>query len=463
MACSIILWIATLPITGFAHLNSETSLDRWHAPGAHKVSLRSTRQEPMPMQGPALPYPLFSPMFAQRERQNVKVKYEDANDTIAGIGISPPLNIDFVNKFPKFTDPSTVFTYPNTPMDSNSGPPLVSPAIVPLGKLPLTDFISNRKDILYYGPLDFGTPAQQLTVDIDTGSADLWVASDCDECSTKQFRTDQSQTINHDDEDFSVAYGSGEVFGTIAEDVVSVAGLTSEQQTIGLVEMESSDFQGYPNSGILGLAFSTISSTGKPTLFENLMKENKLMAPFFSVHLTRGTEDGSELCLGCFDVTKTTGQVKWVPVSSKTYWAVNITRLYSDGIDISVPDDFVAAIDTGTTLIYVPDPIAQTIYSSIAGAKSIDRFGPGFFSYPCTSSPDIRFTFGGIEFEMNDEDFNIGRLPDSSDCIGGIVSLGSDFPSNIAIIGDEFLKSWYTVYDYSNGARVGFAPSINNM
>lgn len=41
-------------------------------------------------------------------------------------------------------------------------------------------------------------------------------------------------------------------------------------------------------------------------------------------------------------MTKTTGQVKWVPVSSKTYWAVNITRLYSDGIDIAVPDDFVA-------------------------------------------------------------------------------------------------------------------------
>lgn len=76
---------------------------------------------------------------------------------------------------------------------------------------------------------------------------------------------------------------------------MNLAGLTSEHQTIGLVEMESSDFQGYPNSGILGLAFSTISATGRPTLFENLMKENKLLAPFFSVHLSRGTVDGSEV------------------------------------------------------------------------------------------------------------------------------------------------------------------------
>ncbi len=89
-----------------------------------------------------------------------------------------------------------------------SGPPLVSPATVPLGRLPLKDFISNRKDILYYGPLSIGTPAQELTVDIDTGSADLWVASDCDQCTTKQFIAEQSQTLVQEDEDFAVAYVS---------------------------------------------------------------------------------------------------------------------------------------------------------------------------------------------------------------------------------------------------------------
>lgn len=85
---------------------------------------------------------------------------------------------------------------------------MVSPAIVPLGKLPLKDFISNRKDILYYGALNIGTPGQELTVDIDTGSADLWVASNCDQCKTKQFITEQSQTLEQEDEDFSVAYVS---------------------------------------------------------------------------------------------------------------------------------------------------------------------------------------------------------------------------------------------------------------
>jgi len=123
----------------------------------------------------------------------------------------------------------------------------------------------------------------------------------------------------------------------------------------------------------------------------------------------------------------------------------------------------IQAIDTGTTLIYVPDSIAAQFYAIIPGAKAAAQYGPSFYTYPCSSKLVISFSFGGQPFPINLFDFNLGRTDmDSPDCVGGILSLGNGFPSDLAIIGDEFLKSWYSTYDYSNGARVGFSPSINN-
>lgn len=80
----------------------------------------------------------------------------------------------------------------------------------------------------------------------------------------------------------------------LANDVVSLAGLTYGNQTFGLADTVSNDFDGYPNSGIMGLAFGTIAVSGSPTVFENLMSTRQVLAPFFSVHMGRGGSPGSE-------------------------------------------------------------------------------------------------------------------------------------------------------------------------
>lgn len=51
----------------------------------------------------------------------------------------------------------------------------------------------------------------------------------------------------------------------------------------------------YPSSGLIGLAFSSISRMNAPNFFESLLAARKLAAPIFSTHLTRGREDGSQV------------------------------------------------------------------------------------------------------------------------------------------------------------------------
>jgi hypothetical protein len=89
--------------------------------------------------------------------------------------------------------------------------------------------------------------------------------------------------------------GTGRVSGKVVTDVVSIAGLTIKNQAFGSVNNRSYEFDKQPNDGLIGMAFGTISQSRQPTFFENLIKEHKIAAPLFSVHLSRHQERGSSV------------------------------------------------------------------------------------------------------------------------------------------------------------------------
>jgi Eukaryotic aspartyl protease len=72
----------------------------------------------------------------------------------------------------------------------------------------MKDVMSGSIDILYYGPLNIGTPAQTLTVDVDTGSADLWVPVNCPYCTNNQLDAGRSSTYKDMMDEFSISYVS---------------------------------------------------------------------------------------------------------------------------------------------------------------------------------------------------------------------------------------------------------------
>ncbi|KIO21011.1 hypothetical protein M407DRAFT_29335 [Tulasnella calospora MUT 4182] len=267
---------------------------------------------------------------------------------------------------------------------------------------------------------------------------------------------------------FEIQYLDGSTSrGTIASDTVSVAGLVVANQSFGAIQTESND-SGLPSAGIMGMGFPSNAETRATPFFWNLAHGRALVSNIFSFYLSRDVETGSELCFGCVDSTKFTGDLSWYPLDASmsngtNYW----WNIVSDGLSVggSQPSGRLEAIiDSGTSLIYVPPLVAQELYRTIPGStEDVLDLGQGYYTFPCANDvllPPISFIFGGVTYEVNKEDFNLGAVDSFGDrCVAGIIGMDIGLTVPAAILGVEFMKGWYSAFDL-DGMRVGFAPAL---
>ena len=114
-----------------------------------------------------------------------------------------------------------------------------------------------------------------------------------------------------------------------------------------------------------------------------------------------------------------------------------------------------AAIDTGTSLITLPSSLAEIINAKIGATKSWS----GQYQIDCAkrdSLPDLTLTFSGYNFTLTAHDY---ILEVGGSCISVFTPM--DFPKpigDLAIIGDAFLRKYYSIYDLEKNA-VGLAPA----
>ena len=131
--------------------------------------------------------------------------------------------------------------------------------------------------------MTLGTPPQSFSVQIDTGSADIWVpAVTADICSGGQgacsggaFDPDRSSTYqgNVINAPFSISYedGSG-VDGSYANDTLTVGQTTIQQMTFGLAQRASRPF------GIMGIGYAadeSIANGDDSSSYPNIVNQLK--------------------------------------------------------------------------------------------------------------------------------------------------------------------------------------------
>mmetsp|Transcript_17460 Transcript_17460/g.15743 ORF Transcript_17460/g.15743 Transcript_17460/m.15743 type:complete len:382 (-) Transcript_17460:70-1215(-) len=318
--------------------------------------------------------------------------------------------------------------------------------------------INDYENSQYYGEITLGTPGQTFNVIFDTGSADLWVASSqCDSSCGKlhsKYYSSRSITYVQNGTVFDIEYGSGPVSGFDSNDRVGFGGLYVTNQVFAEVTDASGLGAAYKLGkfdGILGMAFSTISVNKEPTIFEAAFNQGLVKDPKFAFYLGNSETDYGELVLGGYDEAKFTGDLNWVPLISTTYWEINLGGLVIDGVSFLPDEGQKAILDTGTSLLTGPSESVVQIAKQLNAKEIIE----GEYVVSCNADlPDLEFTINGNVYTLTSADY---LIPDGALCILGIMSLDIPSPTGpLWILGDIFIRKYYTVFDLGN-QQVGLA------
>ncbi|XP_025061598.1 gastricsin [Alligator sinensis] len=324
--------------------------------------------------------------------------------------------------------------------------------------------LANYIDMSYYGEISIGTPPQNFLVLFDTGSSNLWVPSvycQSEACTNHPlFNPANSSTYSTQDQSFSLQYGTGSLTGIFGYDTVTIQNVAISDQEFGLSETEpGTNFVYAQFDGILGLAYPAISSGGATTVMQGLIQQNLLDAPLFSFYLS--SQDGSqggELVFGGVDSNLYTGQIIWTPVTQEAYWQIAIEGFSISGQTTGwCSNGCQGIVDTGTSLLTAPGDVYSNLLESIGAEQDSD----GQYVVSCDSIdslPTISFVIGGTSLPLPPSAYVI-QSTDGSCMVGiGPTYLPSQNGQPLWILGDVFLRSYYSVYDMGNN-QMGFAPA----
>jgi len=155
---------------------------------------------------------------------------------------------------------------------------------------------------------------------------------------------------------------------------------------------------------------------------------------------------------GGVDKSKYTGDLEYIPLRRKAYWEVDLDAI-AFGDEVAEQENTGAILDTGTSLNVLPSALAELLNKEIGAKKGYN----GQYTIECdkvSSLPDITFTLAGSNYSLPSTDY---ILEVQGSCISTFQ--GMDFPEPVGplvILGDAFLRRYYSVYDLGKNA-VGLA------
>ncbi|KDR77656.1 hypothetical protein GALMADRAFT_409848 [Galerina marginata CBS 339.88] len=345
----------------------------------------------------------------------------------------------------------------------------------------------------YTIPVKFSQNSQQFSLQVDTGSSDLWVAStscSTSSCSLTQGRLyDPSSSSVSTGETFSIPYLQGSASGPIVWDRVELGGYTIDNQALAAANNVQSEPLSPKFSGILGLALplnSIIAESIPPVTNNNpdgaAFASNLFsltptpLAPssrFLSLALARPGSDTIPSVLGIgrhpSSLVPDPSKVKYDALVSdragSLFWKASVRGItvYVNGqakvVDVGRGNGggvFPSAVlDSGVPLVLTSSAVANAVYGAIGVSPGSD----GMYYVPCTTPLNLTITLD-TRPEIPIHPLDLTAYPPTDNtaqfCIGLIQPADAQLGVGAAdkgigdmILGVPFLRNVYTVMAYT--------------
>ncbi|KAK0737311.1 aspartic peptidase domain-containing protein [Apiosordaria backusii] len=313
----------------------------------------------------------------------------------------------------------------------------------------------------YLSRVGFGTPFQYLNVDLDTGSADVWVYSSetkVEEPREDIFVVEKSSTAKLlNGTTWMITYAdSSYAWGHAFHDSIDIGGIPLHNAVVqSAVAVSHSLSADKDIDGIFGMAYKLHSQVipKQPTVLETLQAH--LDKPLFTADLKYRSDEGA-YTFGYIDSDRHIDEIKYTALlPNSTFWEFNLTGVHVAGQNIWYLQNWRVIADTGTTFMLLSPDVVDMYYSSVPTSRQ-DRSLGGVWHFPCnTTLPDFELGLAnGWVATVPGKYINYTVFEDMpGQCMGALQPFYSE---DFGILGDIFLKAVYAVFDVAGG-RIGFA------
>lgn len=326
--------------------------------------------------------------------------------------------------------------------------------------------LSNN--IIYYSAqVGVGTPAQNFSVIVDTGSSDFWIAGSS-QLGPVYFNSSLSSTYHSNNTVFAMQYVKGSNTGTWSTDNVSLGQVSVSNLPFGLVN-NGADLGG--TLGVMGIGAMKneaplVLQTGPmyPNFPQKLKNQGHIHKVAYSMFLNDLNATSGSLLFGGVDRTKFTGPLYTVPIVGEKSLEVELSSIGVSGTNLTHWTSSPITLDSGTSFTYLPPETVVNIGDSVKGAKFIG----GLYFIDSTKfdwTQYVEFNFSGASIKVPVKSFSLKtsdvinpgtNLNPKYDYVLGLLSNVKS--RGINLLGDTFLRSAYIVFDLEDW-QVSMAPA----